>query len=215
MVVRHLPAITIEGQAPGQGTPDHPMRIVTRRAAGLEAGGWTDEVRRDVAKYFDDMAEDWESRTTPERVAVVVDALTRGLDALPPPDGMAVEVGSGTGTYSAMLARHFRTVMAVDLSMEMLIRAPGAPAHRVQADGSALPFRDKAAAAVVLINAFLFPSEVARVLSADGIVVWVNTAGEQTPIYLPVNELVERLPGAWDGVTSRAGEGLWCVLRRA
>jgi hypothetical protein len=67
----------------------------------------------------------------------------------------------------------------------------------------------------VLINAFLFPSEVQRVLSAAGVVVWVNSSGEQTPIYLSVEDLVARLSGEWTGSASRAGEGHWCVLRRA
>jgi hypothetical protein len=104
--------------------------------------------------------------------------------------------------------------MAVELSMEMLKLAPEAPAHRVLADGSRLPLRAGSAAAVVLINAFLFPEEVARVLIPDGVVIWVNSSGECTPIHLPVDDLVKALPGEWAGVTSKAGEGLWSVLRR-
>jgi len=44
--------------------------------------------------------------------------------------------------------------------------------------------------------------------------VWVNSSGEQTPIYLSVDDLIARLPGEWTGAASRAGEGHWCVLRR-
>jgi ubiquinone/menaquinone biosynthesis C-methylase UbiE len=124
-------------------------------------------------------------------------------------------VGSGIGTYSPLIAEHFSSVIAVDLSIEMLLRAPDRPAHRVLADGSKLPLRDASAAAVVLINCFLFPDEVARVLKSDGVVLWVNSSGESTPIHLSTDDLVARLPGKWDGVTSRAGEGLWTVLRRA
>ena len=40
-----------------------------------------------------------------------------------------------------------------------------APAHRIQADGAQLPLRDGSTSAVVLVNAFLFPAEVDRVLS--------------------------------------------------
>ena len=71
------------------------------------------------------------------------------------------------------------------------------------------------AAAVVLINAFLFPDEVARVLVPDGVVIWVNSSGECTPIHLSVDDLVKALPGTWNVATSRAGEGLWSVLRRS
>jgi ubiquinone/menaquinone biosynthesis C-methylase UbiE len=191
------------------------MRIATRRAAGFDAGGWTRQLRNEVEDYFDALAADWHTRTSPERTAVVMDALSRGLGAVGTPVGMAVEVGSGIGTYSSLVAERFAKVLAVDLSIAMLKGAPPAPAHRVQADGANLPVRDSSVAALVLINAFLFPAEVERVLSPAGVLVWVNSSGEQTPIYLSVDDLVARLSGEWSGAASRAGEGHWCVLRRA
>jgi SAM-dependent methyltransferase len=208
------------------GTPDHPMRIATRRAAGLDAGGWTAELREEVEEFFDDLAHEWHSRSSPERTAVVLDALSRGLGAVDDraaapfgptaaPAGIAVEVGSGIGTYSDLLAKRFATVVAIDLSLAMLKLAPTGPARRAQADGARLPLHDSCAAAIVLINAFLFPREVERVLSPGGALVWVNTSGEQTPIYLSVNDVVAQLRGEWTGASSHAGEGHWCVLRRA
>ena len=191
------------------------MRIATRRAAGLDERGWTGELRSQVEDYFDGIAGEWHTRITPQRTAVVTDALSRGLDTLEVPDGPAVEVGSGIGTYSSLLVERFATVVAIDLSLAMLKLAPIGPALRVQADGARLPLRNASAAAVVLINAFLFPAEVDRVLSPSGALVWVNSSGEQTPIYLSVDDLVVRLPGEWTGTSSRAGEGHWCVLRRA
>jgi ubiquinone/menaquinone biosynthesis C-methylase UbiE len=131
------------------------------------------------------------------------------------PAGPAVEVGSGIGAYSSLLAARFGTVVAVDLSLAMLQRAPSGPGLRVQADGATLPLRDGSAAAVLLINAFLFPTEVARVIVPDGAIVWVNSSGERTPIYLSPDDLLKALPGEWTGTASRAGEGHWCVLRRA
>lgn len=215
-MIKHLPPISIEGHhITSTGTPDHPMRIATRRAAGLEQGGWTESLAGDVSSYFDDLAAEWHTRTSPERSLIVVDALKRGLGEVGTPGGLAVEVGSGIGTYSGLIAEHFRPVMAVELSMEMLKLAPDAPAHRVLADGSQLPLRDRSAAAVVLINAFLFPQEVARVLIPDGVVIWVNSSGESTPIHLSVDDLVKALPGTWNCVTSAAGAGLWSVLRRS
>ncbi|MCM3881096.1 MAG: class I SAM-dependent methyltransferase [Vicinamibacterales bacterium] len=190
------------------------MRIATRRAAGLDEGGWTDELRSEVEEYFDKLASDWHTRTSPGRTAIVADALDRGLSAMNPELGLAVEVGSGTGAYSHLLSGYFARVMAVDLSSEMLKRAPTGPAYRVLADGARLPLRDGAASAIALINAFLFPAEVARVLSARGVLLWVNSSGEQTPIHLSVDELVARLGGDWTGMSSRAGEGLWCAIRR-
>lgn len=191
------------------------MRIATRRAAGLHTGGWTGELRNQVGDYFDGIAGEWHTRTSPQRTAVVMDALSRGLGAMDVPVGLAVEVGSGIGTYSNLLSERFATVVAIDLSLAMLKLAPIESAHRVQADGARLPLRDSSAAAIVLINAFLFPAEVERILSPGGALVWVNSSGEQTPIYLSVDDLVEGLPGEWTGTSSRAGEGHWCVLRRA
>jgi len=191
------------------------MRVATRRAAGLDSSGWTRELRSEVLGFFDGLASEWHTRSSPHRTAVVIDALVRGLDASGPSTGLAVEIGSGIGAYSNLIAERFATVVAVDLSLEMLRRAPNGPAHRVQADAAALPLGDASAAAIVLINAFLFPAEVERVLSPGGLVVWVNSSGEQTPIYLSADDLLAALPGEWTGTASRAGEGHWCVLRRA
>ena len=65
------------------------------------------------------------------------------------------------------------------------------------------------------MNAFLFPHEYDRVLKADGAILWINSLAEDTPIHLPVPDVVQALPGAWTAVTSEAGWGLWAVLRRA
>jgi SAM-dependent methyltransferase len=216
MAVRHLPPIAIEGPVlSSPGGPDHPMRLATRRAAGLDRGGWEGDLRDEVRSYFDAMAGDWHTRTSPERAAIVGDALTRGLASPGTPTALAVEVGSGTGAYTPLVAARFGTVVAVDLSFAMLQQAPSAPGLRVQADGAALPLRDGSAAAIVLINAFLFPAEVSRVLAPDGVLVWVNSSGERTPIYLSPEDLLASLPGSWTGTASQAGGGQWCVLQRS
>lgn len=213
-MIEELPAVEIAGhRSGGLGGPDHPMRKVTRQAAGLDDGGWTPGTRSMVEGAFDMLAADWHTRTSPERSAVVTDALERGVG--PAPGGLAVEVGSGIGTYSALLATRYDIVLAVDLSFEMLRLAPPEPGHRLQADAAELPLADAAADAVVLVNAFLFPAEVDRVLAAAGVVVWVNSSGEETPIHLTPAEVADVLPGDWDGVAARAGVGLWCVLRHA
>ena len=190
------------------------MRVATRRAAGLEGGGWNDQLRREVSDYFNAIAGEWHTRISSQRTAVVLDALSRGLDSMDRPAGPAVEIGSGIGSYSALIAERFSTVLAIDLSLAMLKLAPAGPARRIQADGASLPLRNSSAAAVLLINAFLFPAEVERVLSPAGVLVWVNISGEQTPIYLSVDDLLTGLSGEWTGTSSRAGEGQWCVLTR-
>lgn len=191
------------------------MRVATRRAAGFDTTGWTGELRDEVETYFDSLAGEWNTRTSPQRTAIVKDALSRGLAEVSPKRGLGVEVGSGTGAYSQLLAEHFSPVVAIDLSLAMLQLAPAGPARRVQGDGSRLPLADASATAIVLINAFLFPGEIERVLAPAGVVMWVNSSGEHTPIYLSVEDLVAALPGTWTGVSSRAGQGHWCVIRRA
>jgi SAM-dependent methyltransferase len=209
-----LPAVAIEGHVPsGLGSDDHPMRIMTRRAAGLLPEPWDDAARAEVAAYFDGMAEDWHTRTSPERDAVVADALERGLPAGRVGD-LCVELGSGIGAYTPLLAARWGRVLAVEVAMEMLLRAPAGVGHRMLSDGAGLPLRDGQADAVVLVNCFLFPEEVDRVLGPDGVVVWVNSSGGQTPIHLTADEVLAALPGRWTGVTSGAGVGLWTVLHR-
>jgi SAM-dependent methyltransferase len=212
-VIEELPAVEIPGhRASGLGSDDHPMRIMTRRAAGLAPGGWDADVRGQVETLFDELSREWHTRTSPQRMAVVLDALDRGGVA---GGGVAIEVGSGIGNYSVLLAERFGTVAAVDLSLAMLRLAPRAPATRIQADAADLPFRAGCADAVILVNALLFPAEVDRVLAPDGSVVWVNSSGDQTPIHLRSEEVAAVLPGRWRGVASRAGQGSWCVLSRA
>ncbi len=198
---------------------DHPMRVVTRRVAGLEPGGWDDDLRRKVSELFDSLAPDWNTRDTPERRAVVADALSRGLGAVPlrhvggrPTIGL--EIGSGTGVFSAAVAAVVDVAAATDLASEMLRTAPLGPAQRVRADASTLPVRASTVDLVAAINMFLFPDEVARILRVGGVVVWVNVSGPRTPIHLSTTEVVESLPFDVSGVEATAGAGTWCVLRR-
>ena len=202
-----LPPVSVPGhKASGLGSDDHPMRIMTRRAAGLLPEPWDDEARATVAAYFDGLAEEWHTRTSPERDAVVLDALDRGLPDLGRAD-VCVELGSGIGAYTPILGARWRRVLAVEVALEMLLRAPAEPGHRVLADGARLPLADGAASAVVLVNCFLFPAEVDRVLGPDGVVVWVNSSGSQTPIYLPAEDVAAALPGAWTRRGERRGRG--------
>ncbi len=211
-MIRELEPLEIPGHQ--SSNPDgarHPMRSVTRQAAGLAPGGWSPAVRKEVATYFDGLADEWVMRTTPLRVKVVEDALARGGGLR----GVALELGAGNGAYSGTLAERFDVVVATELSPEMLRRQPAQPGRRLLSDASSLPIRDGGADAVVLINMFLFPDEVDRVLAPDGVVLWVNSSGEQTPIHLLPEEVAEALPGRWEGVHARAGVGIWCALRRA
>jgi SAM-dependent methyltransferase len=209
-----LPPIEIPGHtSSGLGSDTHPMRVMTRRAAGLTGEPWDDDARAQVSAFFDGLAPEWHTRTGPARDAVVADALERGVTTTS--GDTCVELGSGIGAYTPALAKRWARVLATEVSLEMLRLAPADIGQRLLADGARLPLRDGAADAVVLINCFLFPAEVERVLAPDGVVVWVNSSGGETPIHLPPEDVVEALPGRWEGVRATAGLGIWCVLRRA
>ena len=83
----------------------------------------------------------------------------------------------------------------MDISSEMIRLVPDGPALPVQGDGSRLPFADGSIDALILVNMFLFPAEVDRVLAATGVVVWVNSRGPETPIHLTADEVDQALPG--------------------
>jgi SAM-dependent methyltransferase len=213
-VITHLERVIPEGPdpfpGPAPGGADHPMRKVTREAA-FDKGSWTREAAAEVIARFDELAPEWHTRTDPARYVSLRDALDRGG---PVPAGVCLEVGSGTGAATSVLAASFTRVVSVDLSYEMLRRAPAGPAPRVRSDGARLPVAARVAGAVVLVNALLFPAEVDRVLRDDGALYWVNTAGPATPIFLPAEDVGAAMGPDWRGVASAAGPGTWAVLRR-
>lgn len=209
-MIEHLERCIEGGPKSGVGGPDHPIRKITRDIA-FEPGAWTKERADGVAAVFDGLAEQWHERDRPGRLDPLRDALDRGGV---PTAGLAIELGSGTGFATTLLGGHFDQVVAVDLSMEMLRRADGAVAPRVCGDGARLPAADASVDAMVLMNAFLFPDEVRRVLAPQGVVVWVCSSGDETPIYLAADDVDRVLGDDFDGVASEAGPGTWSVHRR-
>lgn len=190
--------------------PDHPMRQLTRAIAFGEP--WTPDHSAHVQDLFDGLAAGWsDTHTDPLRTEPVADALERGRVPL---NGDWLEVGSGTGAGVGVVAEQVRSIVCTDLSWEMLRRARDL-APRVRADAARLPFADDRFDAVLLVNMLLFPGEIDRIVRPNGVVVWVNTRGDQTPIHLPPTDVLDALPGAWTGTTARAGTGLWLTARRA
>lgn len=217
-MISHLPVVIDHpvGDAAYAGmSADHPMRRVTL-AAAFAPGSWTDERRRRVTELFDGLAEDWSSRDVTGREAPILDALDRGLAAAPAAERrIALDVGGADGINSRHLTPVFPEMITLDLSLEMLQRSAGRAPSRVQADGSCLPVSDRSVDAIFLINAFLFPGEVERVLAPSGVLIWVNSRGAATPIGLPAPDVDRALPGAWSGVASSAGWGTWSVHWRS
>lgn len=181
----------------------------TTREIAFDPDSWTDERASFIAGLFDSLAPDWGQRAEELRGDALEDAFARGGV----PGGLGLELGSGTGLFTPWLAERFETLVAVDISMDMLVRAPpGTP--RLCADAARLPVADGTVDALVLINCFLFPREADRALASDGALVWVNTLAERTPIHLSAEDVRRALPGEWVGVASEAGWGSWAVVRR-
>jgi SAM-dependent methyltransferase len=191
--------------------PDHPMRTLTRSVA--DGDGWTAETAEFVSSVFDRLAPEWsEKHVGSIKRAPIEDALVRGDLPL---EGQWLELGSGTGAGARTLRGRVGSLVATDISMEMLAQAPGELAPRLRSDASSLPFTDDSFDAILMINMILFPDEVARVLRPTGSILWANTLGDQTPIHLPAEDVLAALPGNWTGNTARAGTGFWLTARRA
>ena len=213
-MIESLPRVVpAQPDRPEMAGADHPMRKVTKQVA-FEPGGWTPERAAKVGELLDALASTWHERTSRERQEPLRDALARGGCSPKTGSGLCAEIGSGTGASTPDLATHFRQVLCLDLSREMLCRAPADPGARVRADAARLPVPDNAACCVALVNALLFPNEMARVLCPGGTLIWVSSLGDRTPIYLSAEDVAAALPGTWSGVSSDAGWGCWCALRR-
>ena len=211
MLTRLDPVVPLAPGRPQAGGPHHPMRIVTRETA-TNPSSWTPTRAREVATFFDGLAAGWSARYTDDEArGPLRDALARG-DV---PAGTCLEIGAGTGIATTLLVDHCRSVIALDVSPEMLARFCEPRAMRLLGDGASLPVATGSIDAVVLINAFLFPQEIDRVLAADGAVVWISSLGPDTPIYLSAVDVYECLPGAWSGVESESGWSTWSIFRRA
>ena len=207
---RRVPAAT---GAAEPGVRD-PLQELTA-AVARDPRSWDDAAERDVRRRFDARARDWSTRDSPEYRFPLTDALERGGV---PRGGLCLEIGSGTGIQTPTLLAHFDSVLALDLSLEMLTRAPRGRAIPFQADASCLPLKDHCASSVVCVNAFLFPAQYARALRPGGAVVFVSTRGEHTPIYLAPDAVLEslrRTEGSFTALTAHAGQGSWTVARRS
>lgn len=161
---------------------------------------------------FDASAADWEASRGGYRRQVLADALARGGPFRP---GRAVEIASGTGLLTPLLAGVWPEVAAVDLSAGMLARS--AASCRIQADAARLPLADGCAAAVVIGDGPLFAAEMARVMAPEAVLVCANALGDGAPFFLPAELLAGAMAAAtghdWEVVHSQAHWGSWAVLR--
>ena len=194
---------------PARFGSDHPMRTVTQQIGSGD--GWSSERASFVAGVFDELSVGWHADHSSDlRMAPLEDALDRG-DLGP---GRLVEIGCGTGAATERISARRPVAAALDLSPRMLALADPTVAPFVRADAGALPLAAGSVDVMVLVNMFMFAASYDRVLAPEGQFVWISTMGDETPIYLPPEEVVDLLPGRWTATGSYAGTGLWLVARR-
>ena len=198
------------------GKPRRPGASDTQefaRRIAEDPSSWGHQEVVATASRFDVLAESWDEERASYRAAPLSDALTRGG---PWPDGICVEIGSGTGILTPLLLERWHVTLCLDLSAGMLGRAR--TSLRVRADASRLPIASGIAAAAVVGDAPLFAEEVVRVLVPHGVVIWVNALGADAPYWVPTDTICSALARAcsepWEAVTSEARWGSWVVLRR-
>ena len=194
---------------PARFGSDHPMRTVTQQIGSGD--GWSSERASFVAGVFDELSVGWHADHSSDlRMAPLEDALDRG-DLGP---GRLVEIGCGTGAATERISARRPVAAALDLSPRMLALADPTVAPFVRADAGALPLAAGSVDVLVVVNMFMFAASYDRVLAPEGQFVWISTMGDETPIYLPPEEVVDLLPGQWTATGSYAGTGLWLVARR-
>ena len=170
---------------------------------------------------FDRMAPRW----TAMRSADAFASLEAALDSLPQPPGRALDLGTGTGLAAFAVARHFpdAEVVGADLSEAMVAQAqadtPPELAGRVRfqaADAAQLPFEEGAFELVVLANMIPFFDELERVVAPGGHVVFMFSAGPETPIWVPPERLRKELEsrGFSDFADFEAGVGTSLLARK-
>ncbi|WP_162795777.1 hypothetical protein [Nonomuraea lactucae] len=44
---------------------------------------------------------------------------------------------------------------------------------------------------------------------------WINLLGADGPLYVPTEQILTALRGAWTAIESSGGRGSWAILRRS
>ena len=190
------------------------MRHITRDVVYKNL--WNSNLVEEVKKLFDEKASEWSTtRNIPSRGIPVLDALERGEVY----GEKVVDLGAGTGLATQLLVNKFESVVALDISKEMIKNSVTPETPQVCADGCCLPFASNSIDVFLVMNMILFPNEIERCLKDEGFLVWVSSRGPETPIYLPPEEVIDLMSAnsevSWLGVSAYALEGSWLVARRS
>jgi trans-aconitate methyltransferase len=183
-------------------------------------------LKSEVASTFDSRAAEWDHIVGPSHSLAVAEALNSEIVRSAVEAGGAVlDFGCGTGLGTELLCKSFpnRTVVGVDISLEMLRRAaskpPAASARRsywVAGDAARPPFRDGCASLILLMNAPPFVKALSKLLRSGGVLAFVWSQGKNTPIWISPRliKTVCRWHRFRQFIAGSAGEGRWLIARR-
>jgi SAM-dependent methyltransferase len=190
--------------------PPRRVKIIGHILSGLVARApwlWP-LLRRPTRRFWNRMAGGWSGRASPDRTA----ALDAGARQVPGSPQRILEVGSGTGDATVVLAERFpgTEIVGVDLSQEMVEHARAAnPGIRFEvADAAALPFEDSSFDLVAQLNVPVYSRELSRVVRPDGHILIASTLGSETPYYTPHSVLRRKLREVASGTE---GRGDWFI----
>ena len=221
----HEPETPITEPEPGSGPPTR-VRLLGRalNSAVTHAPWLWPLLKRPVASYFDELADDWDERSGApgaSHLAPLAVAVTK-IDRRPE---RALDIGTGTGVAALFLAREFprASIRGIDVSEQMIKQAKakvgldpdGRVAFRV-GDASALPWDEDHFDLVTQLNMPPFFAETARVLRHGGHVIVAASSGERTPFFTP-DSVLERGFARYDFETvkvGRIGSGSYFVARK-
>ena len=214
MKITYLPTIHPRAKSVRESGSNSRMRHVTRDVVYKNL--WNSNLVEEVKKLFDEKASEWSTtRNIPSRGIPVLDALERGEVY----GKRVVDLGAGTGLATQLLVNNFESVVALDISKEMIKNSVTPETPQVCADGCCLPFASNSIDVFLVMNMILFPNEIERCLKDEGFLVWVSSRGPETPIYLPPEEVIDLMSAnsevSWFGVSAYALEGSWLVARRS
>ena len=146
-------------------------------------------IRGPVRRFFDSVATGWDERVRSDSESRLA-PLTAAFAHVSRDPTRALDIGTGTGTGAFFLAARYpsATVLGIDLSPEMVVRAKakapsrGADVHFEVADITS--FEPQTAFDLVLMmNMPPFFDQVARLVAPGGYVVSIASLGPATPFY--------------------------------
>jgi hypothetical protein len=124
-----------------------------------------------------------------------------------------VELSAGQGAGTEVLVAAGLHVISVEPLESMLValrRMDPGPTAIVRGRSDCLPFASHSIPALIGLNAVADASEMKRVLTRRGFVLWCYSFAEATPLYIPPDTLEDAFGAT---VTAqRVGPGMWCSM---